>query len=196
MNIRTIGCADPARRARRGAVSLAVLQMSVGPGWLPRGIGRSSGIRRRRADHGDADQACHRHHRREPQLRPRVRHLRAEARPDGPQSAERRHHQARRQQERHPGPELRQGPPARGDGSGRRGQLPAEPAEAGIPQRPAAGAAGRRPSGAQGYFTEFVEHTTCVRHHHRRRCHRQLPRCRGLRGSTEHGLPSSAMPTD
>ncbi len=26
-----------------------------------------------------ADQACHRHHRREPQLRPRVRHLRAEA---------------------------------------------------------------------------------------------------------------------
>ena len=95
-----------------------------------------------------ADQARHRHHRREPQLRSRVRHLRAEAAPErASQPALQGHHQARRQQERAPGPQLREGAAAGGAGYRRDGCVPAEPAEADIPQRPAAGPAGRRPEG-------------------------------------------------
>ena len=57
--------------------------------------------------HANADQARHRDHRREPQLRPRVRHLRAQARADGPQPSFRGHHHAGCQQERDSGTELR-----------------------------------------------------------------------------------------
>ena len=46
------------------------LQPSSGPGFLPEADTRR---------HADADQARHRDHRREPQLRPRLRHLRAQA---------------------------------------------------------------------------------------------------------------------
>ncbi len=77
----------------------------------------------------NADQARHRHHRREPQLRPRVRHLRAEDGRDRPQSALRRHHQARRQQERDSGTELPEGASAGGAGSRFDRPVPAEPAE-------------------------------------------------------------------
>ncbi len=64
-----------------------------------------------------------------------------------PQPAERGHHPAGCQQERHPGTELPQGPAASGYRPGRPGHVPVEPAEAAISQQPAAAAPGRRPFG-------------------------------------------------
>jgi hypothetical protein len=97
---------------------------------------------------GLADQARHRHHRREPQLRPCVRHLRAEAAGrESLQPALPGRHQARQQQQRASRPQLPEGAPTVGAGCRHDGCVPAQPGETDLPQRPVAGSAGGRSEG-------------------------------------------------
>ena len=126
--------------ARIGLCSLAVAQMSL------RRRPRQRRRRRQRCD-PNADQTCHRHHRRESQLRPCLRHVPAEKGRDDQQSPVRGHREAERRRQGGSRTELGKGSSARRDGQGQRRSLPAEPAERGISQRPAARAAGRRPEG-------------------------------------------------
>ena len=123
---------------RIGLASLAMFQFTIGAPFAD-----AAPKPQKARDYADRypHQARHRDHRRKPQLRSRLRHLRTEKWRDRQQPAFGRHHQAGRQQERNSRSEFRQGSTT---GGYRYRHLPARSAEAAISQQRTACATGRR----------------------------------------------------